>query len=197
MSRGIKASQLIHEHRLGLFRGDVSLKTGDYFLGISTGDGNQEHTSGNLSRTWASPMVVPRKLKIDRLAVNVTTLQAASLTRLGLYRAQADGTPGVLVVDGGTVDSSTTGVKTVTVDESLSPGLYWCAWEYNVASVGLRGRNSGSALALGFSSSLGNFSLGIVYVTHTFGALPDPFGTVTAYDSANTVRGNAVYLRVV
>ncbi len=196
MSRGIKASQLIHDRR-GLSTGEVSLRTGDFFLGINNGGANQEHANATLSRLWASPFCVQRALKIDRLGVNVTTLQAASLVRVGLYRSQADGTPGVLIVDGGTVDSSTTGVKTVTVDEFLKPGLYWSAWEYDVASVGLRGRSTAAALSLGWDSNLSNESFGIIFVTHTFGALPDPYGGSLNYISATLVRGNVVFMRVV
>ena len=196
MSRGIKISQLSRDHWSGLATAEVLLRTGDFFLGIVSGDGNQEHTNATLSRLWASSFIVPRGVKIDRLAVNVTTLQAASLVRMGLYESQADGTPGALIVDGGTVDSSTTGAKTVTVDVTLKPGLYWCAWEYDVASVGLRGRNAASALSLAWTSTLGTEPNGILFVTHTFGALPDPFGTPSTYFSAQVVRGNVVFMRV-
>ncbi len=193
--RGVKASQLDYEdHRLGLFNGEASLVSGRYITGLDGGS-SSEFTNGTIGRLWASPLPVSRALTIDRLAVDVTTLQAASLNRLGLYASTADGLPGALLVDGGTVDTSTTGLKEVTVDVAVNPGLYWGAWEYDVASVGLRGRPENGSMSLGHPTP-GNQPYGILFVAHTFGALPDPFGTPGSYFSNSTVKGNVVYARV-
>ena len=194
--RGIRVDQLDHAHRYAVFAGEGSLISGRYFIGSNTAPGSNEFSNGNLSRLWAAPFQVPRAMSIDRLAVEVMTLQAASTCRLGLYRANANGEPGVLVVDGGTVDTSTTGAKEATVDVALQPGLYWTAWEFDVANVGLRGRGTGSALSLGWSSP-GNQPEVILYVSHTFGALPDPFGTPTSYFPATTLSSDCVWARVV
>ncbi len=195
--RGMRADQLDHAHRFGLFSGEPSLISGRYFLGLNGIPGTSAFTNSNTDRLWASAFTVPRAMSIDRLAIEVTTLQAASLMRLGLYTSKANTEPGDLIVDGGTVDTSTTGVKEATVDVALQPGLYWTVWEQDTASIGLRARGASSGGAsLGWSTP-GNQPQAILYVTHTFGALPDPFGAPTGYFAASTVASNAVWARVV
>jgi hypothetical protein len=66
---------------------------------------------------------------LDRLAQEHNATTAAGETaRLGLYADNGRGIPGALVVDGGTIDLSTaTGVKTVTISNVITRGLYWLA----------------------------------------------------------------------
>ncbi len=191
--RGVRVDQLDTEHRFGLIGGEANLKSGRYFKGITHATAQGTWTNANLSRLWATPLLVPRRMTIDRLLVNIVAAQASGLVRLGIYRSNADSDPGDLVVDGGTVDASTTGDKTVTVDEYLSPGWYWGAWEMNDGGITMRGRAVGSGFSLGWTNG-GNQPLMNLYVTHTFGALPDPFGTVTSYVA--NVSGHVIYVRV-
>ena len=195
--RGIRVDQLDHAHRFGVFAGEASLIPGRYFLGLNAVPGTSPFTNGNTDRLWGAAFQVPRAMSIDRLAIEVTTLQAASLMRLGLYNSKANGEPGDLLVDGGTVDTSTTGVKEATVDVALAPGLYWTVWEQDTASIGLRARGaSNGGASLGWTTP-GSQPHGVLYVTHTFGALPDPFGAPTAYFATSTVASNAVWARIV
>lgn len=66
---------------------------------------------------------------IDRLAQQQFSAGAASeVFRMGIYNDNGSGKPGTLLVDGGTIDLSTaSGVKTVTVNQAVSKGLYWLA----------------------------------------------------------------------
>lgn len=51
---------------------------------------------------------------------------SGSVHRLGIYDTAADGTPGSLILDAGTVATTTTGDKEITgLSAQLTPGLYW------------------------------------------------------------------------
>ena len=70
-------------------------------------------------------MLWPQDFLIDRIGITVRTAGASSVTRLGVYRILPVGTDfAELVFDAGTVDSSTTGNKEITISEALSPGFY-------------------------------------------------------------------------
>lgn len=86
-------------------------------------------STGSLTdgRMIVSPFPVVKTTALDRIAVDVTTLAAATVMRLGIYGSTANGDPGTLVVEAGTVDVSTTGNKELTIAQTLSPGLYWLA----------------------------------------------------------------------
>lgn len=89
------------------------------------------NVSGNRAPTQStveySPMFIPYVIVIDRLAVKVNTLAAASTVRLGIYSDTGTAAPGALVLDAGTIDSTATGVKQITVSLTLPRGLYWRA----------------------------------------------------------------------
>lgn len=61
--------------------------------------------------------VLPFMITVRRITINVTTLLAASTVTMGIY--SADGT--TKLVDSGTFDSSTTGVKTNTITPVVLP----------------------------------------------------------------------------
>lgn len=78
-------------------------------------------------RCWV-PVYAPRSFTCNGLGINVTTLAAGAVCRLGLY-TDSSGVPGALLADGGTVDCSTTGEKVAAISVALTPGPYWaCAW---------------------------------------------------------------------
>lgn len=76
-----------------------------------------------------APFVVNRTIRIDRLAIEVTTSGSADASeRLGIYADDGAGSPAALVLNAGTVNGlDSTGAKTITVDQELAPGLYWLA----------------------------------------------------------------------
>ncbi len=73
-----------------------------------------------------SPFVVPTSTAFDRIGVNVATGAGSTTVRLGVY-ADSNGIPGALVFDAGTIDSSGTGIKTLTISQTLAAGRYWLA----------------------------------------------------------------------
>lgn len=82
------------------------------------------------------PAYLPRPITIDRVGVHVVTLCDGSATgtpvlRLGLYKMGANGRPGALVADFGTIDissSGSTGFQEITgLSQEIGnpPGWYW------------------------------------------------------------------------
>lgn len=86
------------------------------------------------------PFVIPKAASFDRIAVNITTAAASTTVRLGVYAHDpATENPGALLFDAGTVDSSTTGTKEITISETLAAGIYWFATVSQGGTPALRG----------------------------------------------------------
>lgn len=73
------------------------------------------------------PFVVSVRRAFDRIAARVSTAAGAGgVLRMGIY-ANGGGMPGSLIVDAGTVSSTSTGSKEITIAQTLDPGVYWLA----------------------------------------------------------------------
>lgn len=128
----------------------------------------------------AYPFMFDNDAALDRVSLEVTTTAVSSTIRLGLYLAGTDGLPGALYRDFGTIDSATsTGIKTITISETIPRALYWiCA----VSQGGLptsRGRSVANAFVP--QQTGGNVNSLAVTVGSVTGALPDPFGSPSQY----------------
>jgi hypothetical protein len=122
----------------------VKPKVNDY-IGTALGGGSSAFNFP-VNRLVVFPIMVRQPVAIDRIGINVTTAEASSVIRLGLYE-NVDGAIGDLIIDAGTVNSSTTGSKTITISETLDAGLVWGAAVF---------QNSTSTLAVshGFDNTL-------------------------------------------
>mgnify|MGYP002737179692 CR=1 FL=1 len=135
------------------------------------------------SRMVALPFFVPNGRSIDRIAVNVSTAGGTgSVIRLGIY-ADSNGVPGSLILDAGTIDSSSTGTKEITISATkLTGGRVWlaaCQQGAAATSATLRAVNQISFPYTGPSSGGGLDSanyFGYLRSSVT-GALPNPFNT--------------------
>lgn len=76
---------------------------------------------------YAMPMPVNKTHTFVAIGFNVTVIGSTGGTvRLGIYADNGSGYPGALVLDAGTVAVATgTGAKTITISQTLTPGLYW------------------------------------------------------------------------
>lgn len=83
--------------------------------------------AGAANRFEAVPFIPARNLVVDQLALEVTTLLAASQFRLGIYADNGSTAPGSLIVGTGLLDSAAIGYKTETIaSQTLFCGtLYW------------------------------------------------------------------------
>jgi hypothetical protein len=118
---------------------------------------------------------------------NVVTAIASSVIRFGVYGVATTGGPGARTYDLGTVDTSATGIKTITSTFILQPGWNYLAFALQVAgNLAMQARGNAPV----FVSPLQIFDstqtrLGssadcwMPTVASVTGALPDPFGSPT------------------
>jgi hypothetical protein len=108
----------------------------------------------------------------DALAIEVTTLVAATNVLLGVYACLADGSPGALVASG-SVDSSTAGIKQATFT-AVPAGEYWFAVKSNGTPTL---RNSGAtnmAVPAGGTANIAGYNSWVVQLG-AGAALPNPW----------------------
>lgn len=102
--------------------------TGRYYglqeLGQVFGPGGGVITA---NRLYLAPLLVPTAKTVDRIGIWVAAAVASSNVRLGIYGAfNAAGTAN-LILDAGTIDSSTTGNKELTISQALPAGFVYLA----------------------------------------------------------------------
>lgn len=95
------------------------------YVGSWTNSGAATDANNLVGHMCACPVYVKGSWTADRIAVNVATAAATAVFRMGIYNSAADGRPGTLVVDGGTVDASTTGAKNASISQAVTQGVYW------------------------------------------------------------------------
>lgn len=132
---------------------------------------------------YCAPFMVRSTTIFTRIGVNVITTGVGTAGRLGIYNI-ANGYPTTLVLDAGTVSLGTTGIKEITVSQTLTPGIYAMVFIANGAATMLSanaGTNGTDMAALGdvWGITLGNYTGGgaIVGYVHalTYGTLPGTF----------------------
>ena len=103
----------------------------------------------------------------------------------------------MLLLDAGVVDTSTTGVKSITIRQALNPGLYWLAcvgdgtapYVRSFAIAGLQ-----TDYAMGYDNTLSaSPSFGYSY-SFTYAALPASFGTSPSLVTAVPIP--AIFVRL-
>jgi hypothetical protein len=163
----------------------------NYYPGCMTYSGILAAGGAMAANTYrATPWLCTRSGTIDRLAVDVTTAQAASAAEIAIW-SDSSGAPGTVLAQG-SVATTTTGVKTVTVSQAVTAGtVYWFTSLTNVANVALRttSRTAGVYAAGGFA--LGGNNPMIIYQVAQAYASPTPAwpGGATWVDSGNNLPG--------
>ena len=152
------------------------LRTGEYYTSIATSS-----VTGTLNAVantlYAIPLWVARKITIDRMTINVTTLADGKVVRLGIYNNGVNLYPGTLLLDAGTVSTSTTGHKVITgLSQALTKGLYWLV-ALSDGTPTLRNFSSADFLwpILGQWVSAPDYASSNWTVTQAYGALPSTF----------------------
>lgn len=143
---------------------------GRYYSFISGGTGTGAFV---VNTAYFTPFVVGETHTFDRIAIEVTTTGTAVSGRLAIYNI-ANGVPTSLVVDGGTVAVGTTGTKTVTISQSLAPGVYALALVFDggVTITAMANSQMGTWFFWGTSTLVGASIDSLVAATMTFGAFP-------------------------
>jgi hypothetical protein len=96
--------------------------------------------SFTLNRLYLFPLFISESITLDRIAVECGTLSLSTTWRIGLYNSDSNGLPSTVLLDAGTVDTATTGLKSITISQALSAGLYFIAgvWQGGTVSPGMR-----------------------------------------------------------
>ena len=135
---------------------------------------------------WAEPV------HVDNLVAEVTGgASAGRAMRVGLYEATFYGMPGALIAEG-EIDASSTGVKTVAVDQTLPPGRYLLCFQSNTSSAGFRFHRVGPSNQV----LLGTNNWARPSVSVAYGPLDDPGVPWDTVDSTSNQDFTAVYLEI-
>lgn len=111
-------------------------KSGKYYAPVGT-TANKIAVTRAKDRIDYVKTIIPIPTTFTGASVHVTTAgTSTSVIRIGIYDDSDDGEPGSLVSDWGTVDATTTGVKTITISEALY-GTYWLASAWQGTGTGL------------------------------------------------------------
>ncbi len=155
----------------------------------------------SVNTLYAFPLWFPRDGTIDRIAFNVTVGAAkGGVARVGIYTATSNSNlyPSALVVDGGEIITTTTGVKTSTISVAMNSDLlHWLVMLMGTAAAEVRAVQGAECLAtFMLDSALGTSPGYGISVTQAYGALPNPFTTggarwTTGVAPAIFVRFNA------
>lgn len=122
------------------------------------------------------PVYIPARTTITKLGFQVTTAASAGgLARLGIYRAQ-NGAPSDLIIDAGTVATTTTGAKEITINTRLDSGTYFIAANFNIAcSVNFHSGAAAQRTAMYGQSTPTTTGAGLenaTYIAAAFAAFP-------------------------
>jgi hypothetical protein len=162
-----------------------------WYLGSLLNPANFSNTAASANRLYLTPFSVEENETLDRLAIRVSSGSAGSC-RLGIYTLDLNALTGSLVLDGGTVATTTTGVKALTVSAQLSPGWYVLASVFDATPTLGNVLQTSHALALGYAADLSTRQPHLS-ASFTFGALPANFDGLTL--AAETALGAHVFMR--
>jgi hypothetical protein len=87
------------------------------------------------NRLYLYPLFIQETISIDQIGVECTAANASTTWRIGIYNSDSNGVPTTVLLDAGTVDTSTTGLKAITVSQTLNAGLYFIAGVWQGGSV--------------------------------------------------------------
>jgi len=159
-------------HNSSLFR---YRRAGRYYSSSFNGYNDNIYIDANM--IFAIPFAVVDAITVTRMAIHVTSAYAGS-ARLGIYSDDGNLYPSALVIDAGTVDVSTTGLKEiVSMSTGLSAGsLYWLVIVSDTTPYMASIISSSIWSLLGFEpTSLNDMGYYMWTVAFTFAALPATF----------------------
>lgn len=155
---------------------------------------NESTMTMTANRLYCRPFVVGDSETFNRIGIEITSGSSGN-ARLGLYN-WADGVPTTLLVDLGTVSTTSTAIVEVTISQALSPGVYGIAIVSD-ATPTVRGALPDKGVLNHFigNATMSEEIMGL-YVSHTYGALPASFGSPT-YVTGGTSYQPLTFLRKV
>lgn len=166
---------------------------------FAQGAGSQGNsTAVGVNTQVASPIYVPANTTADRICLQVITAAASGLWRLGIYADAGTSYPGAVMLDAGTIDASTTGVKELTISTptTLPIGVYWVAAKCEGAYAAARG-TSGPVWGVVPGSNSSSNDVAAAYIcTQTGSGLATTWPTWGAGGTGIVASGTRVGIRV-
>jgi hypothetical protein len=165
------------------------LDTARYAAALATGSYSQFDTVAG--RCIPTPQMVTRTRTATKVTVFVETAAAGSTLYMSLYTFDPTTSNCAKVVDIGSVDSSTSGDKTITgLNISLTPGVMYVVVSAIVGgNPSLRGRSGGYGIIGSYDGSAGNNPYGFPFAPYS-GSFPSSI----SWDWAAGVAGNTIPL---
>lgn len=168
------------------------------------GLGAQVHRTDTLvvtvNRMYGCVFQCLERTTFTRIGIKVT-VSAGTNARLGIYDWDGTASSRALVVDAGTVSTAGTGIVEATISTTLMPGTYIIAAVFdNTPTVNATFVTTKQADHVGYTGIGGGTGVdlgGGFFTAHTFGTLPDPFGSLTFLNSFYTADMPIISLRVV
>jgi hypothetical protein len=160
--------------------GHVKYQTGQKY-GTPTNLATSNVNSGTITFV---PFLVNETITAVSLSVYVNSLAVGGTMQLGIYSSSSTkDTATTLVLDAGSVSTASTGAKTISISQSLTPGLYWLAALPLTATPSMAAFVRQSALPFVPAPKLANIFAGWAWVRTAQTSLPS---TVTTALLANT-----------
>jgi hypothetical protein len=128
------------------------------------------------SYLYAVPFFTPLARTVTSVAIHVNTAVTGS-ARLGIYNDNGNIYPGSLVIDAGTVDTGTTGLKEITALNVtlVANTLYWLSFVCSSTPY-LAATAAGEYWSLlGYSTGLNANASAYYYVSFVYGSLPSTY----------------------
>ena len=98
------------------------------------------------------PLPIGNTPTLNLIGCEATTGGASGTARLGIYNSDQYGFPSTLLLDAGTVDTSTSGVKNITISQAIpSAGLYFLGIHIRTGTVTYRTTGASAIHTLGVS----------------------------------------------
>lgn len=139
---------------------------------------------------WCVPFLIAESSSWDTFAYRVTTAMAATKSlRIGIYNLN-DGFPGTVLATLGTVVSDATGIKTLSITQTLASGYYFMGVQAE-ANVSLRGAGANDARGLAMPNGTSFLENGVgsfKYTGKAYGSgLPDLTASTPTLQAENLV----------
>jgi hypothetical protein len=182
----VKQSATDYDLAYGLRQEPWILVSGDTY-----GDVANTNRVQTLNRLYYMPVVFPYAVAVKSIICQLTAGgagAAGSVVRLGIYLRDASGKPGNLLVDAGTVDATTGGVKSIVIDEVVG-GMFYLAAVVQGATCTLQ-TSFREALQIynGTRPSQGVVQREVLFLNDVTGALPSVATFSTSDDRGPSLR---------
>lgn len=125
-----------------------------------------------------TPYYPANTVRCVQMQVQVNTGVAASLMRILIY-SDNGGIPGTKLFESTSIDTSTTGIKTITLSFTFEKStVYWITYHYSAASVVIQSFTSASVISI--YQQGGTVYNSLITSTYTFGSAPAAINWATA-----------------